>query len=38
MKAVIQEAAGYVVAILVTVAMVVIMLSAPSSPVKRKKI
>lgn len=38
MKAVLQGVAGNVVATLVTVAMMVIMLSAPSSPVKRKRI
>lgn len=38
MKAVLQGVAGNMIAILVTVAMMVIMLSAPSNPVKRKRI
>jgi hypothetical protein len=38
MKVVRQGVAGNVIATLVTVAMMVIMLSAPSSPVKRKGI
>jgi hypothetical protein len=38
MKAVLQGVAGNVIVTLVIVAMMVIMLSAPSSPVKRKRI